>query len=75
MVFKNSHIKKDKFSRPNYYLSVDVKKGKIFQDSLSENDFVHEITKKFSKKVDLTQDTIFQKNFLPIFNKYEKIKN
>jgi hypothetical protein len=75
LVFKNSHTKKDKFLRPHYYLSVDIKRGKIFQDFLNENDFVNEITKKLNKKVYLTQDRIFQKNFLPIFNKSEKIKN
>ena len=59
LVFKNSHIEKDKILISNY-LRADIKSKKMFQQFLNEDEFIHKITKKLAKKIDLSNDRIFQ---------------
>ena len=65
VVFKNSFLKKDKILTTNY-LKINIKSKKIYQNFLSQDQFIKKLTKKLNKKIDLSKDLIFQ-NFEKIF--------
>ena len=67
LVFKNSHIKKDKIKRSNY---IEINsKNKIDQDFFDQNTFLKKISYQLKDKINLMNDRII-KNYDKEISKY-----
>ena len=73
MVFKNSHIRKDKIRRSNY-IDINTKNNKIYQEFFKQDEFLKSLIKNFQNKDNLMQDNMimnYEKNFIKIYKRQD----